>query len=157
MYPCQFSLPSCFCIYPMFSILTFVRFVFILVSIMLDRMEGYRGGSRRSRWRVWRKRTEFSISRGITAKLRGAGKKGRRGRFKILGDAIHLDPLRVYEIYECPLFALLFGDLKDKRKTINLGDPDLVEEERGRGEETRRESLRAVVPFMSELCSQTVS
>lgn len=31
----------------MFSIflyLTFVRFVFILVSIMLDRMEGYRGG-----------------------------------------------------------------------------------------------------------------
>lgn len=28
----------------MFFILTFVRFVFILVSIMLDRMEGYRGG-----------------------------------------------------------------------------------------------------------------
>lgn len=133
----------------MFSILTFVRFVFILVSIMLDRMEGYRGGESEIEMESLTKEDRvFDLSRDNREITR---------RFKILGDAIHLDPLRVYEIYECPLFALLFGDLKDKRKTINLGDPDLVEEERGRGEETRRESLRAVVPFMSELCSQTVS
>lgn len=41
--------------------------------------------------------------------------------------------------------SLLFGDLKDKRKTINLGDPDLVTRRRRREDEERgRESLGGV-------------
>lgn len=39
--------------------------------------------------------------------------------------------------------SLLFGDLKDKRKTINLGDPDLVTRRR-REDEERGESLGGV-------------
>lgn len=38
--------------------------------------------------------------------------------------------------------SLLFGDLKDKRKTINLGDPDL--RRRREDEERGRESLGGV-------------
>lgn len=87
--------------------------------------------------------------------------KGRDSRFKIPwrgDDGIHLDGVftKFMNAHSVPpLHHVLFGDLKDKRKTINLGDPVLlVEEARPTG--PRRESLSGRCRLWAN-GSQTVS